>query len=279
MQSRLTMRHEGGHYSDEVLLLVLDDEFPARRQASVQSHLVVCSACRARFEAIQAEIEQFNATYRSLDRLVPPQRFSRAMLQARLAELAATPLRGRMDRMLQSVIFWRRWVYLGAAVLIATVCVALVPLAFGPVWAAQTPDGKLTPGLTLSVSVKDVCSNALKDAPDVPAQVAYEVFTQYGIRDPRPRAYEMDYLITPALGGAIDIRNLWPQPYSAGTWNAHVKDALEDHLYDLVCKGAVELTTAQRDIATNWIAAYQKYFHTEDPLPDHLGFYKDRPWE
>jgi len=275
----ITMRHDDGHFSDEVLLLALDGELPARLQASVQSHLAVCPNCKTRFQAIQSEIEDFSTTYRSLHKLAPPQRFSRAMLKARLAELGATPTQGRMDRMLQSVMLWRRWVYLGAAVLIAAVCGALLPVAFGPVWAAQTPDTDLTPGLTLSVSVKDVCSNTLEDAPEVPSQMAYEVFTQYGIHDPRPRDYEMDYLITPALGGANDIRNLWPQPYSAGTWNAHVKDALEDHLYNLVCKGAVELTTAQREIATNWIAAYRKYFQTEDPLPDHLGFYKDRPWE
>jgi len=43
---------------------------------------------------------------------------------------------------------------------------------------------------------------------------------------PRPDAYEVDYLITPELGGATDIRNLWP--YGDTVWNAHVKDQLED---------------------------------------------------
>ena len=76
----------------------------------------------------------------------------------------------------------------------------------------------------------------------------------------------MDYLITPALGGADDIRNLWPQPYAAPVWNARVKDALEYRLRDMVCDGGIELGEAQREIATNWIAAYKKYFHTEEPL-------------
>ena len=74
----------------------------------------------------------------------------------------------------------------------------------------------------------------------------------------------MDYLITPALGGADDIRNLWPQAYSTA-WNAYVKDALEDRLRELVCTGQLDLPTAQHDISTDWIAAYRKYFHTDKP--------------
>jgi hypothetical protein len=76
----------------------------------------------------------------------------------------------------------------------------------------------------------------------------------------------VDYLITPALGGADDIHNLWPQSYKATVWNAEVKDALEDHLRNLVCGGELDLATAQREIATNWIEAYKKYFHTDRPL-------------
>jgi hypothetical protein len=83
-------------------------------------------------------------------------------------------------------------------------------------------------------------------------------------------AYELDYLITPELGGAPDARNLWPQRYTSGVWNAHVKDQLEDLLPGMVCDGKVPLQTAQHDIAVNWIAAYQRYFHTTVPLPKRL---------
>jgi hypothetical protein len=34
----------------------------------------------------------------------------------------------------------------------------------------------------------------------------------------------------------------------------------------MVCAGKVDLPTAQNDIATDWIAAYKKYFHTDTPL-------------
>jgi hypothetical protein len=47
---------------------------------------------------------------------------------------------------------------------------------------------------------------------------------------------------------------------------------LEDRLHQLVCDGSLDLATAQRDIETDWIAAYKKYFHTDKPSPIHSGF-------
>jgi len=85
-----------------------------------------------------------------------------------------------------------------------------------------------------------------------------KVFAEYGIKDPKANQFEVDYLITPDLGGTESIRNLWPQPYSAH-WNARVKDKLEERLHELVCSGKLDLETAQHDIATDWIAAYRKY--------------------
>jgi hypothetical protein len=46
-----------------------------------------------------------------------------------------------------------------------------------------------------------------------------------------------------------------------------VKDDLEEHLYEMVCSRKLDLSTAQRDIATDWIAEHKKYFHTDKPLP------------
>ena len=78
--------------------------------------------------------------------------------------------------------------------------------------------------------------------------------------------YELDYLITPELGGAPDARNLWPQRYGSRVWNAHVKDDLERLLPRMVCNQEIRLETAQREIARDWIAAYRKYFKTDAPL-------------
>jgi hypothetical protein len=78
--------------------------------------------------------------------------------------------------------------------------------------------------------------------------------------------YELDYLVTPDLGGSPDARNLWPEPYGSDVWNARVKDELETLLPRMVCRGQLDLATAQRDIATDWVAAYRKYFKTDRPI-------------
>ena len=90
---------------------------------------------------------------------------------------------------------------------------------------------------------------------------------EYGLARVPEKACEVDYLITPALGGSDDIHNLWPHSYADTVWSAKVKDALEDRLHDMVCQGQLDLPTAQREIAANWIEAYKKYFQTDRPLP------------
>lgn len=103
---------------------------------------------------------------------------------------------------------------------------------------------------------------------EVSPQLQREVFREYGIVNPQPNDDEIDYLIAPGLGGTGDILNLWLQLYTSLRWNASVKNSLEEeHLHQLVCTGRLDLSTAQHDIATNWIAAYKKYFHTDRPLP------------
>ena len=144
---------------------------------------------------------------------------------------------------------------------------------------ALSPNPRLTPGATLSVTEDAVCAEErAREARPVLASVGMKIFQEYGIRNPEPRRYELDYLIDPNLGGSDDESNLWPQPYST-LWNAHVKDALEKHLRELVCAGKITLVQAQRDISIDWISAYKKYFQTGRPLPDHLTFRKDLPWE
>jgi hypothetical protein len=132
--------------------------------------------------------------------------------------------------------------------------------------AVTVPNPSLTPGATVLVSRGEVCRESNTKNKAVPVALQRRVFDEYGIPAAEPSAYEVDYLITPALGGADDIHNLWPQSYTATVWNAQVKDALEDHLRDLVCDGQLDLATAQREIATNWIEAYKRYFHTDRPL-------------
>ncbi len=85
------------------------------------------------------------------------------------------------------------------------------------------------------------------------------------------RTYELDALITPELGGTTEPENLWPQRYESPVWNARVKDELEQLLPKLVCSSRVDLAQAQQDIATDWVAAYKRYFKTDAPLQAHRG--------
>jgi hypothetical protein len=130
----------------------------------------------------------------------------------------------------------------------------------------SVPDPSLTPGAIVFLSQEQLCRETPANNKSVPAPLQRRVFAEYGIPSAEPRSYEVDYLITPALGGADDIRNLWPQPSSEIVWNAQVKDALESHLRSLVCAGDLDLATAQHEIATNWVEAYKRYFHTTQPV-------------
>ena len=128
------------------------------------------------------------------------------------------------------------------------------------------PNPRFTPGATVLFSRGQVCSGSNTKNKLVPSAVQRRVFDEYGIQAAEPSAYEVDYLITPALGGADDIHNLWPQSRKATVWNSLVKDQLEDRMRNLVCDGQLDLATAQRQIASNWIDAYKKYLRTDQPL-------------
>ena len=135
------------------------------------------------------------------------------------------------------------------------------------VYTRLLPDRALTPGATRPVTIGDLCSVDHDEViRPVSRTLEQRVFREYGMRDAPVDQYEVDYLITPGLGGAEDIRNLWPEPRYDTKWNSTVKDQLEDHLHRLVCAGKLSLATAQKDVARDWISAYKKYFHTEQPL-------------
>jgi hypothetical protein len=239
------------HIRDIDLLMDIDGELTSGRSSEVRKHLEECAQCRERRSAIESAM--------AVDQGIPLP--SPAVSRAKLQRLMT--------------FSWRPYLYAAASLML------LAGVVYQTRWWSMfrtvTPDARLTPGATVPVSREAIC--VVPDEPrPVATPLAMRVFAHYGIDNPRPRAFEVDYLITPALGGSDDIRNLWPQPYSAGVWNAHVKDALEDKLRQLVCEGKLDLESAQREIASDWIAAYKKYFRTELPLVSHLSFEKDRPW-
>jgi hypothetical protein len=126
------------------------------------------------------------------------------------------------------------------------------------------PNPKLTPGDTMldksgaPVSLTKLCRPGYsKTVRNVPESLKREVFAEYGIT-PNGQKFEVDHLRSLELGGSNTLANLWPQTY-LGRWNAHMKDALENRLHWLVCHDKLDLTEAQQEISTDWIAAYDKY--------------------
>jgi hypothetical protein len=270
------MKYEHSHLSDQQMLQDVDGELSAHDEKLVRAHLGTCWKCRARQQELENAIADFIRLYQSEnDAKLPPAAGSRALLKARLNELSATePVQRRSWFVLPRRFAW--------ALAAAVCCVLVLGLFFirsssaqqsqSPRWAVVSiPDSTLTPGAALLVSRGAVCAQTNTKNKAVPVALQRKVFEEYGLTGAEPRAYEVDYLVTPALGGADDIHNLWPHSYSATVWNAHVKDALEDRLREMVCDGSLDLTEAQREIAANWIAAYKKYFRTDRPLEEHSG--------
>jgi hypothetical protein len=91
-----------------------------------------------------------------------------------------------------------------------------------------------------------------------PGKVKTAVYRAYGL-DRTESHFEIDHLISLELGGADLQANLWPQSYDTRPWGAHEKDALENRLQAMVCAGELPLEQAQKEIAADWIAAYERY--------------------
>ncbi|HTW22293.1 MAG TPA: zf-HC2 domain-containing protein [Candidatus Baltobacteraceae bacterium] len=272
------MRHDSDHISDEDLLRASDGELSVQRAEQVLAHVAHCSACRAKMESLEAASADFSRAYRAAEIPdLPSAATARGNLQRRLASLsrAASPSRPKARA---NPLSSQGWAYaFAAALLLAALTLgwlrrsALPPqahdLAASVANGPLLPDTRLTPGATRPVTANQICIGSGPAEARPPLRMQQAVFHEYGMDGAPPRNYEVDHLITPALGGTDDIRNLWPEPYASTEWNAHVKDDLEDHLHDLVCGGKLDLATAQRDMASNWIQAYKKYFHADQPLP------------
>lgn len=268
------MKYEDSHLSDQQLLLGVEGELSAHDEKVVSEHLAGCWRCRARRQELENAIAGFVRVYQR-EFEAPPATGPRALLKAQLAQLsAAQEMSGRSNWL--GILRRFAWVAALTAVLIPGLF--LLPIMMHrqnlkqqSEFIVTIPDSKLTPGATLLVSRPAVCAQENIKNKAVPVVLQRRVFEQYGITGADPGAYEVDYLVTPALGGADDIHNLWPHSYSHTVWNARVKDALEDRLREMVCNGSIDLGEAQSEIASNWIAAYKKYFHTDRPLTEHCN--------
>lgn len=145
-------------------------------------------------------------------------------------------------------------------------------LAAAPAFAQDVQDRGLTPGVTVpGLTAEKICKTKWgKDARHVTEAMKKQVFESYGYTgndDPKcspakgsKQRCEIDHLISRELGGADDVKNLWPQPYGTKPWNAHLKDKLENRLHKEMCAGNITLEQAQHAIADDWRVPYRKYY-------------------
>ena len=263
------------HLSDRELVLAMDGELSRTRRVRVSAHLDGCPACRMRLERAALTFADFVDVHRDeAPATRAAHRDLRTRLQTRMIETAG-PLRSEAGQWWRGGFRTPAVAWIGAA---ATVVVLVLPIvvldragrapraAAADVEPGSLPVARFTPGATRPVTLTELCDGRERPSETIDDSVRRAVLLDYRMADVPSHEYELDYLITPELGGSADRENLWPERYTSRTWNARVKDELEEMLPRLVCKGNVSLAAAQRDIATDWIAAYKKYFRTERPL-------------
>jgi Putative zinc-finger len=255
------MSAETPHLSDERLLLLVDGELKPRHAVRARRHLSGCARCRVRCERIETSAAEFRRAYQH---------------DGDSRGASAAPLRQALKTQIADIGEQGRtgpsWVVASAMLVAALLGVEFLSTRSGPSLnpaeprTGARPIPYLTPGATRPVDAVDLCAMRRTAPRVIPARVRQAVVRDYSMELVSAHDYELDYLITPELGGSDDRRNLWPERYSSDLWNAHVKDELERLLPRLVCAGTLPLATAQRDMATDWIAAYKKYFRTDRPL-------------
>jgi len=133
------------------------------------------------------------------------------------------------------------------------------------------PDPRCTPGtinpvVTAETISSTICTKGwtktIRPSLSVTAPLKRAAMTAYGAQG-SSGGYEYDHLIPLELGGAVDDpANMWPES-NKGIWNANVKNGIENRLNQLVCSRSISLGAAQQAIASDWIAAYQRYVSTK----------------
>jgi hypothetical protein len=121
------------------------------------------------------------------------------------------------------------------------------------------PDPTLTPGAVLTTDAAVICQPGYsKSVRHTSGRLKHDIYAEYGI-DRHDGHYEIDHLIPLGIGGADTRENLWPESRETRPWNANVKDRLESYLHVEICAARIPVAQAQKDIAMDWIAAFQKY--------------------
>lgn len=129
------------------------------------------------------------------------------------------------------------------------------------------PDPGCTPGavqatVTQATVGSTICRSgwtATVRAPEIETgKVKKAAMLAYGEHAATRSTTELDHFVPLELGGANDVRNLWPEPSDEpGRGVENSKDKVENDLNRAVCTGQVTLAAAQQAIASDWTTAEQ----------------------
>lgn len=264
------------HPGDDLLLLAMDGALPRRRQARIETHVATCAACRGRLELLESTLADVSHVCRSSeDTAWSGHAGARVRLEQALRRAGDQWDRSWWSRLRDVVVPTDTMAMAVSASLVAFFVAWIAgsgssPWSRGPL---ATPGGplpvaSLTPGAVSALTAAELCAGT-RTSRLVTDGVRRTVLAGYGMELTPADAYELDALVTPELGGTTAPENLWPQRYGSPVWNAHVKDALELLLAEKVCADDMALAQAQRELATDWVAAYKRHFQTEVPIAAH----------
>lgn len=123
--------------------------------------------------------------------------------------------------------------------------------------AGDLPNPAYTPGAVDASKTRSVlCSPSYRTGSVRPPDSYTNALKSYQLRNyykGNSANAEEDHLVSLQLGGdPRSEKNLWPEPYNS-PHGAKIKDACEDRLHALVCRGSITLPDAQAGISGNWI--------------------------
>lgn len=124
----------------------------------------------------------------------------------------------------------------------------MIPFVFA--LSLSLPIPELTPGaIRLEISIQIVCRTKWgRDVRHVTPKMRRAVCEAYKARRCPGPGWEIDHRVPRDLGGADEIRNLWPQPIK----EARKKDGLEFSIRNAVCRGEMSLVEAQAIFLGDW---------------------------
>jgi hypothetical protein len=118
------------------------------------------------------------------------------------------------------------------------------------------PDSVCTPGAIGTTDRATICGQSTRERRRVTEEDKREAFEAYGVPLADRSYYEIDHLVPLELGGSNRASNLWPEPEGV-LLGYRQKDRVENYLHREVCAGRMTLESAQRAIATDWVAVYR----------------------